>query len=162
MSQVIIERNGNAGWKLLCVQRVFRTPREIFPFFSNAYNLELITPPFLNFRVLRVSAARLNVGTTLDYRLRLHRVPVFWRTVIQEWHPPHHFIDVQTMGPFKTWHHSHEFVLAPGGAELRDVVTFDLYCRRLSQTPLLGWVQRDVQRIFEFRCARIAELFGRI
>ena len=49
-----------------------------------------------------------------------------------------------------------------GGTELHDVVTFDLYCRRLSETPLLGWVQRDVRRIFDFRRARIAEFFGPI
>ena len=44
MSQVIIERQGNAGWKLSCVQRVQGMPREIFPFFINAYNLDRITP----------------------------------------------------------------------------------------------------------------------
>jgi len=162
MSQVIIEKQGNAGWRLSCVQRVSRTPREIFSFFADAYNLERITPSFLNFRVLAVSTQPLSVGTTLDYRLRLHRVPVFWRTVIQEWNPPHHFSDVQKIGPFKTWHHRHKFISVLGGTELHDVVTFDLYCRRLSETPLLGWVQRDVRRIFDFRRARIAELFGPI
>ena len=30
---------------------------------------------FLHFRVLRVSAKQISVGTTLDYRLRLHRMP---------------------------------------------------------------------------------------
>ena len=76
MFQVIIERQSNAGWRLSCVQRVSRTPRKIFSFFADVYNLERITPSFLYFRVLAVSAQSLSVGTTLDYRLRLHRVPV--------------------------------------------------------------------------------------
>src|SRR5713226_5964062 len=72
-----------------------RTPEEVFPFFSNARNLELITPPWVKFRVLTPEPLLIQVGTILDYQLSLHGIPVRWQSEITEWKPPHHFVDKQ-------------------------------------------------------------------
>ena len=49
-------------------------PEEVFPFFAEARNLERITPPWLSFHVLRADEMRL--GALIEYRLRLHGVPI--------------------------------------------------------------------------------------
>lgn len=155
-SEVLVERRDSNGWRLVSVQHVQLAPTDVFRFFTNVHNLERITPSFLNFKILRVSSVQLAVGTTIDYTLRLHRIPVFWRTLITEWAPPHRFVDTQRIGPFKNWRHLHEFVPTENGTEIHDLVTFDLYCRSLVRTPILGWVNNDLRHIFKFRQNQIA------
>ena len=159
-NSINIKREDNDGWRLSCRQHVPLSPKDVFAFFSDAYNLERITPAFLHFRILSVSNSPLLAGATLNYTLRLHQIPVFWRTVIAEWQPPHHFVDTQQIGPFKKWHHLHQFVPSKQGTEMIDVVNFDLYCRGLTATPLLSWVNNDLTRIFEYRQTKTAELLG--
>ena len=159
-SDIKIESEDNGGWRLTCRQYVPRPPVDVFPFFADARNLQRITPPFLHFRILSVSNHPLLAGATLNYTLRLHYIPVFWRTLITEWKPPHRFVDTQQIGPFKHWDHLHEFVRTTHGTEMTDIVKFDLYCRQLATTPLLDWVNSDLTRIFEYRHKRTAEILG--
>jgi ligand-binding SRPBCC domain-containing protein len=85
-------------------------PRErVFAFFADAHNLERITPPFLRFRVLNTSPIVMGPGALIDYQLRLHGVPVKWRTEITTWQPPERFCDVQLRGPYSEWVHTHTF-----------------------------------------------------
>lgn len=131
----------------------------VFPFFGSVHNLERLTPEFLRFSVHRAPSQPLRAGSLIDYRLRLHGIPVHWRTRIDDWTPPRRFVDVQISGPFRRWHHLHEF--EPDGAAtlVRDTVTFDLYFRTLCRTPALSWVESDLRRIFEYRHAQIANIF---
>src|SRR5206468_865748 len=79
-------------------EQIVATPLdEAFAFFGDPANLEAITPPWLNFRILE-SPATLERGSILRYRLRLAGIPVNWRTEIAAWEPPHGFVDVQTNG----------------------------------------------------------------
>ncbi|MDQ3675998.1 MAG: SRPBCC family protein, partial [Actinomycetota bacterium] len=82
------------------------TPEEVFEFFADAHNLEAITPPLLRFRMLTPNPITMGAGTLLRYRLKVRGLPVRWLTVIQEWDPPHRFIDEQLEGPYALWHHT--------------------------------------------------------
>ena len=149
-----------AGWRLSCAQRVPRPPAEVFPFFATARNLERITPAFLHFRILRSAPEPLAAGARIDYALRLHGLPVRWRTRIDEWEPPQRFVDRQIRGPFRTWVHTHTFQARGDGTLISDVVLFDLYCRPLARTPVLGWIFDDLRAIFEHRRREVARAFG--
>ncbi len=59
------------------------TPDEVFPFFADAFNLESITPDFLDFSVLTPAPILLTTGTVIQYAMRLHGVPVTWVSSIQ-------------------------------------------------------------------------------
>jgi ligand-binding SRPBCC domain-containing protein len=92
---------------LLEREQIVATPlEEAFAFFGDPQNLEAITPPWLNFRIIEAPTA-LSRGSILRYRLRLAGVPVSWRTEIAAWEPPHGFVDVQTDGPYDLWEHTH-------------------------------------------------------
>lgn len=85
-------------------------PREkVFPFFANARNLEIITPPWLNFHVLTPGEIPMRVGALIDYRLGIHGLPVRWQTEITGWDPPFRFTDEQRRGPYRLWRHTHTF-----------------------------------------------------
>ena len=91
-------------------QRIDGTPDEVFPFFADAGNLEAITPPWLAFHVVTPRPIEMRVGTLIEYRLTLHRLPIRWLTRIEEWEPGVRFVDAQLHGPYALWHHTHEFV----------------------------------------------------
>lgn len=136
-------------------------PRErLFGFFAEAGNLEEITPPFLRFRVLSVSTDGVRKGTEIRYRLRLHGLPLWWRTEIDRWDPPVRFTDRQASGPFRLWVHDHEFIPVGGGTLLVDRVRFRARLHPLVETPLLRWICRDLERIFTYRQRAIARRFA--
>ena len=69
----------------------------------------------------------MRVGTLIEYRLKLHGLPIRWLTQIEEWAPGERFVDVQLRGPYALWHHTHEFEPAGDGQTLmRDTVRYAL------------------------------------
>ena len=69
----------------------------------------------------------LRQGALIEYRLKLHGVPIRWLTQIEEWAPGERFVDVQLRGPYALWHHTHEFEPAGDGHTLmRDTVRYAL------------------------------------
>ncbi len=132
-------------------QWVAKTPEEIFPFFTNESNLEKLTPPFLRFKVLKKSTPNLDSGTIIDYRLSLYGLPFFWKTEITSWEPKRKFVDIQLKGPYKTWHHTHEFIPFLNGTLLRDRVLYRLPLGILGNLIAGFKVKSDVNNIFAFR-----------
>jgi len=151
---------GDLAHELVFEQWVPRPPDEVFPFFAEARNLEKITPDFLRFEVLDVTPEELGDGTVIDYKLSLHGIPVRWQSVIESWQPGRCFADRQTRGPYSVWHHVHEFEPVRGGTLLRDRIRFAVPLGALGEAVGGGFVRRDVEKIFAFRRARIAEMFG--
>ena len=147
------------GWRLSCVQWVGGSPEEVFPFFASPRNLERLTPPFLQFNIRRVTSDPIRTGTILDYTLQFHHVPVFWRTRIDEWEPPFAFVDRQQLGPFRRWHHRHDFTENRNGTIIRDTVTYELYLGPLGRGPLFGWVHGDLKKIFAYRQEQVRAVF---
>lgn len=139
-------------------QLVPRPLEEVFSFFSEPRNLERLTPPSLQFSVLTPSVT-LARGTTIDYRLRLHGLPIRWRTLIEVWEPPHRFLDLQLQGPYRLWSHLHEFVPTDGGTLIRDDVVYALPLGPLGEMAHRILVERDVEEIFAFRRTAIERLF---
>lgn len=135
-------------------------PAEVFPFFADALNLERITPPWLGFRVTGPGAIEMRPGTLIEYRLRLHRVPVRWLTRIEVWEPPDRFVDLQVRGPYRSWYHEHRFTPAPGGGTLmRDRVDYELPLGPLGAVAHALFVGRDLERIFDHRAEAVTRYF---
>jgi ligand-binding SRPBCC domain-containing protein len=138
-------------------QRVELPLEHAFEFYGDALNLEAITPPWLGFEVTTPSPVRMRAGTLLDYRLKLHRVPVRWRTRIEVWEPPRRFVDVQVSGPYSLWEHTHEFEPSGIAATLiRDRVRYALPFGPLGELAHRLFVRRDVERIFDYRRKAVA------
>jgi hypothetical protein len=141
------------------LERAQRLPlpvEDAFAFYAEARNLEAITPPWLRFRVLTPGAIALHEGALIDYRLRLHGLPLRWRTRIAVWDPPRRFVDVQVRGPYALWEHTHDFVPVDGGVEIRDRVRYALPLGPFGRLAHVLLVRRDLDRIFDFRTAAVA------
>ena len=132
-------------------QRLPGAPDDVFAFFSDAFNLERITPPWLGFRVLTPRPIVMERGTLIEYRLTLHGVPIRWLTRIELWEPPLRFVDVQVRGPYRVWHHTHTFEPDGDRTLMRDTVRYALPLGPLGEVARRAFVARDLARIFEFR-----------
>jgi len=136
--------------KLFCFETSLwlpRSPAGVFPFFADANNLQAITPDWLDFQVL-TRQVTLRTGALIDYRLRVHGIPLRWRTLISVWEPPVRFVDEQVRGPYRLWHHEHIFEPADGGTLCQDKVRYAMWGGRLVNRL---FVRRDVERIFAHR-----------
>ena len=132
-------------------------PAELFEFFGDAGNLDALTPPWLHFHIVTPPPIVLKAGALIDYRLRVHGLPLRWRTLINVWEPPHRFVDEQLRGPYRQWIHEHTFEARDGGTLARDVVRyavpFDLLTHR--------WLVRpDIEKIFQFRSEALRNRFA--
>ena len=142
-------------------QRLRGTPDDVFPFFADAGNLEAITPPWLGFRIVTPRPIEMRVGTIIEYRLRLHGLPISWLTQIADWQPGVRFVDMQLRGPYALWHHTHDFEALPeGGTLMRDTVRYALPLGPLGAVAQRSLVKRDLDRIFDFRHAEVARRLG--
>ena len=138
-------------------QRIPAPPEAVFPFFEDAGNLEAITPPFLGFRVVTARPIAMRPGALIEYRLKLHGVPVRWRTRIERLDPPFMFVDAQLSGPYRLWHHTHVFEPdGRGGTIMRDRVRYALPFGPLGTIAHALFVRRDLRRIFDFRHEAVA------
>jgi ligand-binding SRPBCC domain-containing protein len=127
----------------------------VFEFFAKAENLQALTPPWLQFKILSPLPIAMRQGTLIDYRIRVHGLPMWWRSSIARWRPPDDFVDTQLRGPYRRWVHTHTFADRDGGTLVRDAVDFDVPGGRL-----VGWfVTRDLRKIFTFRDEQLLRVF---
>ena len=124
-------------------------PRDqVFAFFADAQNLEILTP----------TPIAMKAGARIDYRLRVHGLPLRWQSEITVWEQPVCFVDAQRRGPFTAWVHAHIFEEGDGGTLVKDCVHYSVLGGALVDRLL---VRRDVEAIFNFRHQKLQALFAK-
>ena len=133
---------------------------EVFAFFSDAGNLEAITPRWLGFRIVTPAPIEMRAGAEIDYELAWRWFPLRWRTAITRWDPPRSFTDVQVRGPYRLWEHTHTFHAENGGTRMSDSVRYQLPLGMLGRMAHWIRVRHDLERIFDYRNAAVCAIFS--
>lgn len=142
--------------RLLEREQLVPLPRaQVFAFFSEAANLERLTPRSLRFEIL-TPPQLMRAGAVIDYRIHLFGVPMRWRTLIEVFEPETRFVDVQVRGPYKLWRHSHEFEEVAGGTLMKDRVEYEVGFGPLGEIARRVFVDRQVASIFDYRREAVA------
>ena len=141
-------------------EQVIERPRgETFAFFSDAFNLERITPRFLRFQVLTPRPVEMKAGTLLEYRLSLLGIPFHWKSLIESWSPIDSFTDLQIKGPYSHWQHTHTFEeLDSTRTLMRDRVNYQIPLGALGRIIHRIFIRRALKKIFDYRAKTIAAL----
>lgn len=158
MSLLTIEKNyAPRGGYILRAECVLPQPLEqVFPFFSDAFQLETITPPWMHFSVQTPKPIDMHVGQIIDYKLRVRGIPLRWQSEISAWEPPYRFIDEARRSPYNFWHHEHLFEECEAGTRVIDIVHYDVPGGALVHSL---FVKRDIEKIFRFRQETLERLF---
>lgn len=142
-------------------QIIARPREEVFEFFADAMNLEEITPPELNFKIISEQPIDIKEGALIDYQLSLRGIPLTWKTEITLWKPPYEFVDTALKSPYKQWIHLHKFSVG----EKNETIMEDIVRYRLPFEPLGDLahfiVKRELDYIFDYRYKVIEEKFGK-
>jgi ligand-binding SRPBCC domain-containing protein len=150
----------------------------VFGFFSNPENLPRIMPAETQTRIdelrmvspptaSKAAAAphAAGVGTVIFTSFRMFPFLPFraqWIARITEFEWDHHFADVQDKGPFKKWHHRHEFLAdrrdAVVGTLVRDVIDYEVGFGPLGALGNAFFVERQMKGLFAERQRMLPQL----
>lgn len=147
------------------------TLERVFAFFSNPENLPRIMPAASQTKLVvlnRMPAPVPPPGTSADKAAGVDstivtsfrafpflplRAPWIARITEFEWN--HHFADVQDKGPFKSWHHRHEFRAETregiAGTLVRDQIEYEVGFGPFGAIANTIFVRRQMQRTFAER-----------
>ena len=104
---------------IILVMKIFKLSSEtvvknnietVFQFFSDPANLMELTPDNMKMEILNDEPIKMQEGAIVKLKMKLFNIiPMKWETKIEEWNPPHNFVDTQPKGPYRYWKHTHRF-----------------------------------------------------
>ncbi len=150
-------------YNLKRVQFLPITLAEAWEFFSTPKNLSKITPEHMGFKIVYISGGeKTYAGQIIRYKVSiLPGIKADWMTEITHVQEPHYFVDEQRFGPYALWHHQHSFKEVPGGVEMTDEVNYAIPLGILGRLANWLFVEREVNRIFDYRFNVLAKYFER-
>lgn len=154
----------------------------VFRFFANPGNLPRIMPPWMHVELLRlkvlpppglppvtatVTDAQPFAGAGSEVEASYRAVPflplrVTSVALITQFAMNSYFEDIQARGPFKSWHHRHEFAAEArdgvSGTLIRDIVTYDVGFGILGTLVNMTFVAPQMRRTFAHRQKALEKL----
>ncbi len=151
----------------------------VFAFFSNPENLPRIMPASSGTRLIAINSMpaptpptgsgdkAAGVGSTIVTSFRVFPplpIRAQWIARITEFEWNHRFADVQDKGPFKSWHHRHEFRLevreGVTGTRVRDVIDYEIGFGFLGAIANAFFVRRQMESTFAQRQRTLPQLLA--
>ena len=134
---------------------------DLWDFIATPKNLNLLTPPELDFQIVSDLPERMYNGLTIQYRIR---IPFFgthlWLTEIKHIREGVSFVDEQRLGPYRLWYHFHHVEsLDTHKTKMTDHVNYALPFGPLGQLVHALKVEQMLRNIFDYRRKKLLELF---
>ena len=134
---------------------------EAWDFFSSPANLDEITPGDLGFEITSPPGGKMFEGQIITYRVKIApAIWVPWVTEIKCVDEGRSFVDEQRFGPYKFWHHRHQFEPVDGGVLMTDLVHYGLSFGPLGALAHCLFVRRKLEWVFAFRKQVLELRFG--
>lgn len=136
--------------------------KETWAFLENPYNLNRITPPDLHFKITTDTPEVMFDGLIIEY---LITIPIIgkqrWVTEIKHIKHECSFVDEQRLGPYRFWYHQHKISQESKGVRSFDTVYYQPPFGAAGRLLNILFINNTLQRIFDFRQAKLAEIFNR-
>jgi ligand-binding SRPBCC domain-containing protein len=140
-------------------QYVTATLAEAWDLLKNPANLDLITPEDLKFKIVSPVPQVMFNGLIIEYRIR---IPWFglhtWIAEIKHIREMHSFVDEQRLGPYSFWYHYHQIDAEENRIKLIDRVYYEVPYGIFGKIIHFFFIRKTLQRIFDYRKQKLAEL----
>ena len=154
----------------------------VFLFFGNPNNLPRLMPPWMEVKLdqIQIVSASIQASTDLQDPIQAGAGSVLsasYRTVpflpfrivseakITAFAPNQYFEDIQSKGPFKSWHHRHEFQKETRrnieGTLIRDLIDYDPGAGFLGSIANRLFLEPRLRKTFAYRQSTLEELVHR-
>tara|TARA_B110000438_G_scaffold85581_1_gene85070 strand:- start:14297 stop:14770 length:474 start_codon:yes stop_codon:yes gene_type:complete len=130
--------------------------KEVFQFFETPKNLNLITPSWLNFKIIQTVNSNTFKNQEINYKLTLHKITFKWKSEIIDYKKNISFCDKQIKGPYLFWEHSHLFSKVGEKTFMEDIIKYKVLFGTFSNNL---FIKQDLRKIFEYRQKKIQEIF---
>lgn len=134
---------------------------KVWAYFATPHNLNEMTPPDMNFEIVTGGEVQMFEGQIIEYRVEFVRgIKSLWLTEISHVREGRYFVDEQRVGPYRFWYHEHHFEPVEGGTTMTDYVTYAAPFGLLGDLVERLWIRHRLAAIFDYRVAKIKEVFG--
>jgi ligand-binding SRPBCC domain-containing protein len=123
---------------------------KVFPFFSQAENLGLLTPPDMELNIVDQSG-NMEAGAEIEYKIKLGAIPMSWRTRIDVFDEGIRFVDSQLKGPYASWWHEHRFEETEDGTLMTDTVYYSPPLGVLGKVANAIYISNQLKTVFAYR-----------
>ncbi|NMB80783.1 MAG: SRPBCC family protein [Ignavibacteria bacterium] len=144
-------------------QKLNITLDQAWDFFSSPANLKIITPPYMGFEIKsNFKNEKMFSGMIIEYIVKpVLSIPMRWVTEITHVKEKEYFIDEQRFGPYKFWHHLHQFSIENGELIMIDKLNYALPFGILGRIVNKLFVRKRIEEIFNYREKVLGELFSK-
>jgi ligand-binding SRPBCC domain-containing protein len=134
---------------------------QAWDFLSDPKNLKTITPDYMGFIIESGADRPMYAGQIIQYIVTpILGIKTKWVTEITHVIDKKYFVDEQRFGPYALWHHKHFIKEIPGGIEMEDIIDYKIPMGILGQLVHPFLVKPKLDEIFNYRHAKLIELFG--
>lgn len=133
-------------------------------FFSSPKNLKSITPSYMGFEITsKYSDQKMFAGMIISYIVKpILNFPMNWVTEITHVKEKEYFIDEQRFGPYKLWHHLHQFnVIGENEILMIDLVNYALPFGFVGKIMNKLFIRKRIEEIFNYRKKILDDLFNK-
>lgn len=135
---------------------------EAWDLLKNPANLNLITPPDLQFKIVSPVPKKMFNGLIIEYRIR---IPWFgvrkWVAEIKHIREMYAFVDEQRIGPYSFWYHYHQIDQENSRLKLTDRVYYKVPYGIFGRFLHFLFIRRTLERIFRYRNEKLHELLNK-
>lgn len=134
---------------------------QLWDFISSPKNLALITPDYMNFKILTPNLSeKMYAGQIIEYYVNpFPFLRLKWVTEITAVKHLDYFIDEQRFGPYKFWHHEHHLYEDKGKLWMYDLILYALPFGMLGELIHTLDVRNRLNQIFDYRFKKMYALF---
>jgi ligand-binding SRPBCC domain-containing protein len=143
-------------------QKIPASLEAVWEFMATPRNLMELTPAYMDFRVTSPDLPdKIFLGQLISYTVKpLLGIKLKWITEITKVKALDSFIDVQKSGPYKFWHHHHQFKKINGGVLMEDSVTYQAPLGLIGSIANSLLIRKKLKDLFIFRRQKLEEIFG--
>ena len=138
------------------------TQDELWQFISTPTNLNVITPDFLDFKIISHVPEQMYNGLLIEYRVKIPLIGYqTWLTEIKHIEKGVRFVDEQRIGPYQLWYHEHGLQrIGNTRTTMTDKIAYRLPFEPLSYPAKVLFTKPFLAKIFTYRRTKMVELFG--